>query len=191
MKVIENELEDKNYVYQYRVLKYSLDFAWPTKKLYIEIDGGQHKYTEEYDNIRDNALKENGWIGLRIPWLYFYNYPKETIKDIKNFIDNGVILLEKFQIKKSNVLKLDDKIKIEKKRIYVRKEKKDINYMERLSKVISREDLKFLIRVEPFTHIAERYGVTDNAVRKWCDKYSLPRHSREIKRISDEDWEKI
>ena len=60
--------------------------------------------------------------------------------------------------------------------------------MERLSKVISREDLKFLIRVEPFTHIAERYGVTDNAVRKWCDKYSLPRHSREIKRISDEDW---
>ena len=35
------------------------------------------------------------------------------------------------------------------------------------------------------------YDVTDNAVRKWCDKYNLPRKSREIKRFTDEEWDKI
>lgn len=35
------------------------------------------------------------------------------------------------------------------------------------------------------------YGVSDNSVRKWCDKYKLPRRMTDIKQISDQDWEKI
>lgn len=38
-----------------------------------------------------------------------------------------------------------------------------------------REILKSLIRSTPFTQIGQQYGVTDNAIRKWCDEYSLPR----------------
>ena len=56
---------------------------------------------------------------------------------------------------------------------------------------ISREELKTLIRSMPFTKIGEKYSVSDNAVRKWCDKYSLPRKVSEIKKISDEEWLKI
>lgn len=52
----------------------------------------------------------------------------------------------------------------------------------------SREELKYLIRNFPFTKIANQYNVTDSAIRKWCDSYSLPRKSTEIKNISDEDW---
>ena len=55
----------------------------------------------------------------------------------------------------------------------------------------SREELKFLIRKYPFTKIAERYSVTDNAVRKWCDKYKLPRKMKEIKSYSEEEWVEI
>lgn len=55
----------------------------------------------------------------------------------------------------------------------------------------SREELKHLIRTTPFTTIAKQFNVTDNAIRKWCDGYNLPRKSTEIKSISDEDWEKI
>ena len=55
----------------------------------------------------------------------------------------------------------------------------------------TREELKFLIRNMPFTKIGEKYSVSDNAVRKWCDKYSLPRKVSEIKKISDEEWLKI
>jgi len=55
----------------------------------------------------------------------------------------------------------------------------------------TREELKKLIRELPFTKIGELYGRTDNAIRKWCDSYSLPRKKDDIKKISDEDWLKI
>ena len=57
--------------------------------------------------------------------------------------------------------------------------------------LITREDLKDLIRHIPFTNIAKRYGVTDNAIRKWCDKYNLPRTKKEIKSYSDKEWKNI
>ena len=56
---------------------------------------------------------------------------------------------------------------------------------------ISRERLKNLIRNISFVKIAKEFNVTDNAVRKWCDKYKLPRKVSDIKKISDNDWEQI
>ena len=56
---------------------------------------------------------------------------------------------------------------------------------------ISREELKAKIRILPFTTIAPQYGVTDNAIRKWCDKYNLPRKKTEIKKYTDEEWKNI
>ena len=56
---------------------------------------------------------------------------------------------------------------------------------------ISRDELKLLIRTTPFTQIGKKYGVSDNAIRKWCDNYNLPRKVSDIKKISDEDWEFI
>lgn len=55
----------------------------------------------------------------------------------------------------------------------------------------SREELKNLIRNKTFTQIAKQYQVSDNAIRKWCDNYNLPRKARDIKNISDIDWQKI
>ena len=55
----------------------------------------------------------------------------------------------------------------------------------------SREELKDLIRQKPFTSIAKIYGVSDNAVRKWCDFYNLPRKKTEIKKYSDIEWQNI
>lgn len=52
----------------------------------------------------------------------------------------------------------------------------------------TREELKLLIRTTPFTTIGKKYNVTDNAVRKWCDHYNLPKKVKDIKKISDEDW---
>lgn len=56
---------------------------------------------------------------------------------------------------------------------------------------VSREELKVLIRGTNFTEIGRKYGVSDNAIRKWCDKYNLPRKVSEIKTISDDKWSKI
>jgi predicted ATP-dependent serine protease len=58
-------------------------------------------------------------------------------------------------------------------------------------KPVTREELKKLIRNFPFTTIATKFGVTDNAIRKWCDSYNLPRTKTVIKKYSDEEWELI
>lgn len=52
----------------------------------------------------------------------------------------------------------------------------------------NREELKQLIRTMPFVQIGKKYNVSDNAVRKWCDKYNLPRKVTDIKKYSDEEW---
>lgn len=54
-----------------------------------------------------------------------------------------------------------------------------------------RNTLKTLIRNTSFLEIGRRFGVSDNAVRKWCDGYNLPRKATEIKTYSKEEWDKI
>lgn len=55
----------------------------------------------------------------------------------------------------------------------------------------TREELKKLIRQQPFTKIASIYKVTDNTIRKWCDSYQLPRNKFKIKEYSDKEWQMI
>lgn len=56
---------------------------------------------------------------------------------------------------------------------------------------LTRKQLKELIRLKPFTTIASMYNVSDTAIRKWCDKYNLPRTKKEINSYSDEEWDKV
>lgn len=37
----------------------------------------------------------------------------------------------------------------------------------------SKEELEILIWEHPFTELGKMYGVSDNAVRKWCKKYGI------------------
>ena len=59
------------------------------------------------------------------------------------------------------------------------------------TKIVTREELKALIRSTPFTRIAEKYGVSDNAIRKWCVAYNLPKRASDIKKIDDETSKNI
>jgi len=65
--------------------------------------------------------------------------------------------------------------------------KKSLRIVERPS----REELKNLIRIMPFTQIGLQFGVSDNAIRKWCDAENLPKKKTEINQYSDEEWKKI
>lgn len=55
----------------------------------------------------------------------------------------------------------------------------------------SREELKQLIRIKPFTQIANQFNVSDNAIRKWCLSMNLPSKKADIKNYSDEEWSLI
>ena len=55
----------------------------------------------------------------------------------------------------------------------------------------NREILKKMIRFTPFTQIAKQFGVSDNAIRKWCKIENLPSKVSDIKKYTDEEWELI
>lgn len=57
----------------------------------------------------------------------------------------------------------------------------------------SRDELKQLIRTHSFLEITRIYDnkISDNAIRKWCDAYNLPRTKKEIKSYTDEEWASI
>lgn len=47
----------------------------------------------------------------------------------------------------------------------------------------SKEELLDMIKEKSFTEISKKYGVSDNAVRKWCKNYNLPFKKSDIKKI--------
>lgn len=55
----------------------------------------------------------------------------------------------------------------------------------------NRNELKQLIRNYTFTELGRKYGVSDNSVRKWCKLVDLPYRTTDIKKYTNEEWEKI
>lgn len=66
--------------------------------------------------------------------------------------------------------------------------RKDIATQARIDKGITREFLKNEIRNKSFVQIAKEQGVTDNSIKKWCKRFSLPFRKTDINAISDEEW---
>ena len=60
-----------------------------------------------------------------------------------------------------------------------------------LEQLPPREEIKYKIRNLSMCAAAKEYNITDNALRKWCDKYNLPRRKKEINKYSNEEWEKL
>lgn len=90
IRVLSNEFqmeENEHYETEMPFGKYALDFAWPDKKLCIEIDGEQHERFEDYkqrDIEKDKLLLENGWQVIRIKWKDCFKNPKEYINLVRN-----------------------------------------------------------------------------------------------------------
>ena len=56
---------------------------------------------------------------------------------------------------------------------------------------VAREELKEMIYAEAFTDIGKRYGVSDNSIRKRCEKLGLPSHKKDILKYSPEEWKAV
>ena len=77
-------------------------------------------------------------------------------------------------------------------RYYIDEEKKLGNIIICSDKAPSREELKEqLFKYKSFAAIGRIYNVRDNTIRRWCDSYGLPRSTKAIKNISDEEWVNI
>lgn len=79
----------------YHVHPYWLDFAWPDKKIYFEVDGRTHYTTEGklHDEKRTNFLKEHGWMLIgRCNWSEYQSLSEKSkqqyIEKILNTVRN-------------------------------------------------------------------------------------------------------
>ncbi len=52
---------------QHPLGRFILDFCCPEHKLVVELDGGIHQSTEEYDEARTEHLEAHGYRVLRVP----------------------------------------------------------------------------------------------------------------------------
>lgn len=95
-EVFDNDDLLKNAISEYRVKLYSLDFAFPDIKFYIEIDGEQH-YTDsrifEHDKKRNLELEEMGWKSIRIRWSEYNKKSLEEKQEIIKYIKESVAQL--------------------------------------------------------------------------------------------------
>lgn len=96
--------------------RFFLDFAWPDKRLCIEIDGNQHLMPERKakDEMKDEMLRNEGWKVLRIKWGFITKHKQETKEYIDNFLkETGDVVIplyipQKLLNKNPNLYKVRD-----------------------------------------------------------------------------------
>lgn len=120
-KIIETEVNDNTFIEEYHFGRWFLDFAWPDKKIYIEIDGDQHEWPErkKTDEEKDSYCIANGWKVLRLKWKDICNNTQIAINVIKEFILSAKIIDYEFKQKERYIKKgyyhLDESIWLERK----------------------------------------------------------------------------
>lgn len=180
-----NNLESK-YIHQFNSLSpngYNLIF---------EDDQQHHQFNKYSYNTLQNIIKD-----IKDSNLSFKDIALKYSLDLSMiyYINRGTyhtLPNEKYPLRDIKISKnintcIDCGIKIDAKAIRCQK----CYNLYRQKNLPPREELKNLIRTTPFTKIGEHFGVSDNAVRKWCKKQNLPFKSSQIKKYSDEEWEKI
>jgi hypothetical protein len=205
-----------NAIHKYGKENFSFEILQECKE--EELNAIEEHYIQLYDSVIPNGYNvEEKVDGGR---NYFLHYSKETFKNIvsdikfsdlsfteiadKYAIDTSMV----YYINRGSVHTISDeayplrKVKSPQGPKYCLDCGKQINRMSQRCSVCdhirqqrcqrpTRETLKQLIRNNSFLHIGKMYGVTDQAVRKWCLSYNLPTKKTIIKNIDDNKWAEI
>jgi leucyl-tRNA synthetase len=73
---------------QHVINNFITDFVCLTKKVVIEIDGGNHIQQQEYDALRTNTLNEKGYKVIRFTNAEVFANPQLVALKIKYILDN-------------------------------------------------------------------------------------------------------
>lgn len=183
-----------------------------------ELNEKEQFYIKKFNSVIPNGYNIVDYIDGSI--AQFTNYDKEVfldiVKDIKENILSFQEISEKYDLNRSSIYRINSgethkmqnelyplRPVMEKGKVHLckkcgKKISHDAKYcmqcyflMQRKVERPTREELKSLIRNNSFVAIGRIYGVSDNAIRKWCEAYSLPKKKADIKKYTDEQWEAL
>ena len=165
--------EDVDYFYTYYN---GIDYLIPYNV------GGQKTKTLRF------TTKQN-FINPNIHWAKDYTLEKILEKDFDIILELPNVTVIQSNVKEqSNNFCIDCGTPISKNAIRC---VKCSHKLQMVTERPEREVLKEMIRNKPFIQIGNEYGVSDNAVRKWCLQYNLPSKKKDIKLLSEEEWKLI
>ena len=84
LKLRNKQLHGKRFRCQHPVYRYILDFYCHEAMLAVEIDGDIHKYRKEYDNYRDEFMKNIGITTIRFSANEVINTIESVVFKIEN-----------------------------------------------------------------------------------------------------------
>lgn len=179
-KILEDNGLDKKYLIyrEYSVFPYFIDFAFVDEKLAVEIDGSQHleEDRKKKDEEKDALLLSKGWKVLRIAANDVTHDGTKALEAVLEMLGKTVINYEKVGVLKApktreKVVRGEDGLS-DKERLRAFNQRR----VERPSK----EELSRLLQESNFTAIGKTYGVSDNAIRRWCKSYGLPYRKKDM-----------
>ena len=145
----------------------------------VEIDGSQHleENRKKRDNEKDALLLSKGWKVLRIAANEVTHDGTKALEAVLEMLGKTVINYEKVGVLKApktreKVVRGEDGLS-DKERLRAFNQRR----VERPSK----EELGRLLQESNFTVIGKTYGVSDNAIRRWCKTYGLPYRRKDMK----------
>ena len=217
----EHCFPSQNTVISQAIKKYGKEnFSFQILEECSEKDLGEKEqfYIHKFNSVVPNGYNVIDYI-QNSSVMYFY-YDRETFLDIVKDIKENVLSIqeisEKYDLNKSSIYRINKgethkleneiyplrKIKKQSKKYLCKLCGKEISYgaeycvecynlTKRKVERPNRAELKNLLRNNSFCSIGRIYGVTDNAVRKWCDAEKLPRKKSDINKYTDEEWELI
>lgn len=196
-KILEdNGLNKKYLIYrEYSVFPYFIDFAFINEKLAVEIDGSQHleEDRKKRDVKKDKLLLSKGWKILRIAANEVTHDGAKALNAVLDMLEEPTIQYDTVGILKAPKIKIEvikkvGILKAPKSHKKVARGEDGLSDGERLRALNqrrverpSKEVLSRLLQESNFTAIGRTYGVSDNAIRKWCKAYKLPHRKKDIK----------
>lgn len=159
---LRKRYKNKN-ISQYKCAICGLDPVWNNKPLVLTLDhiNGHH---------HDNRLENLRWVCPNCD-RQLDTYAGKNLKNVKK--------IRSHPLKKKHICKDCGKEISNSATRCVECFHKFLRRAERPDK----DTLQNLITTNSFVQIGEMYGVSDNAVRKWCKSYDLPYKYKDIKKL--------
>lgn len=163
---------------------FSIDIALPHYKIGIEINGNQHYESngclKEYYQKRHDYIISLGWKLYELHYSLCFN--DDVIKSILNKIISNIdtiydfdydnYLLDKLNKNKQNICECGKNIRKQSKRC-VACARPDSDIKRRKVERPTYESLIIDVENTGYSATGRKYGVSDNAVRKWIKSYKL------------------